>query len=50
MSADSGIAGRRFGDRYVLAADRVFDGTRVLEHHEVMITDGKITAVVPAGC
>ena len=49
MSADSGTARRPSSDRYVLAADRVFDGTRVLEGHEVVVTDDKITAVVPAG-
>jgi hypothetical protein len=26
-------ARRRFGDLYVIAADQVFDGTRVLEDH-----------------
>jgi imidazolonepropionase-like amidohydrolase len=37
----------RFGDRYVLAADQVFDGTRVLEHHAVAVADDTITAVAP---
>ena len=44
-----GPGGRRFGDRYVLAADRVFDGTRVLAGHAVAVSDDKITAVAPAG-
>jgi imidazolonepropionase-like amidohydrolase len=39
----------RFGDRYVLAADRVFDGTRMLAGHAVAVSDDKITAVAPAG-
>jgi imidazolonepropionase-like amidohydrolase len=47
--AASGPARRRFGDRYVVAADRVFDGTRVLEGHAVAVSDDKITAVAPAG-
>jgi imidazolonepropionase-like amidohydrolase len=42
-------ARQRFGDRYVLAADRVFDGTRMLAGHAVAVSDGKITAVAPAG-
>src|SRR5579872_916899 len=45
----SAPARRRFGDRYVIAADRVFDGTRVLEGHAVAVSDGSITAVAPAG-
>jgi imidazolonepropionase-like amidohydrolase len=40
---------QRVGDRYVLAADRVFDGTRMLAGHAVAVSDGKITAVAPAG-
>lgn len=47
--APSGPALRRFGDRYVVAADRVFDGTRVLAGHAVAVSDDKITAVAPAG-
>ena len=39
---------RRFGDRYVIAADRVFDGTRVLEGHAVAVSDDRIAAVAPA--
>src|SRR6266550_3960667 len=39
---------RRFGDRYVIAADRVFDGTRVLEDHAVAVRGDRIAAVVPA--
>jgi hypothetical protein len=31
-------ARRGFGDRYVIAADRVFDGTRVLEDHAVAVS------------
>jgi cytosine/adenosine deaminase-related metal-dependent hydrolase len=38
----------RFGDRYVIAADRVFDGTRVLEHHAVAVWGDRIAAVAPA--
>ncbi|HYV01067.1 MAG TPA: amidohydrolase family protein [Actinomycetota bacterium] len=41
-------ARRRFGDRYVIAADRVFDGTRVLEHHAVAVRGDRIAAVAPA--
>src|SRR6266498_3713780 len=41
-------ARRRFGERYVLAADRVFDGTRVLEHHAVAVSGDRIAAVAPA--
>ena len=41
-------ARRRFGERYVVAADRVFDGTRVLEHHAVAVAGDRITAVTPA--
>ena len=47
--AASGPARRRFGDQYVITADRVFDGTRVLEGHAVAISEDKITAVAPAG-
>jgi imidazolonepropionase-like amidohydrolase len=39
---------RRFGDRYVIAADRVFDGTRVLEGHAVAVAGDRIAAVAPA--
>ena len=39
----------RFGDRYVLAADRVFDGSQMLAGHAVAVSDGQITAVAPAG-
>jgi imidazolonepropionase-like amidohydrolase len=42
-------ARRRFGDRYVMAADRVFDGTRVLEDHAVAVWGDRIAAVAPAG-
>src|SRR6266704_4531093 len=38
----------RFGDRYVIAADRVFDGRRVLEHHAVAVWGDRIAAVAPA--
>ena len=41
-------ARRGFGDRYVLAADRVFDGTRVLEHHAVAVRGDRIAGVAPA--
>src|SRR6266516_4141991 len=41
-------ARRRFGERYVLAADRVFDGTHVLEHHAVAVSGDRIAAVAPA--
>jgi imidazolonepropionase-like amidohydrolase len=41
-------ARRGFGDRYVIAADRVFDGTRVLEHHAVAVSGDRIAAVAPA--
>jgi len=47
--AASGPAQRRFGDRYVIAADRVFDGTRVLEGHAVAVSEDKITTVAPTG-
>jgi hypothetical protein len=43
-----GPARRGFGDRYVVAADRVFDGTRVLEHHAVAVSGDRIAAVAPA--
>jgi imidazolonepropionase-like amidohydrolase len=46
--AAAGPARPQFGDRYVIAADRVFDGTRVLEGHAVVVSQDKITAVVPA--
>lgn len=39
---------RGFGDRYVIAADRVFDGTRVLERHAVAVWGDGIAAVAPA--
>jgi imidazolonepropionase-like amidohydrolase len=38
-----------FGDRYVIAADRVFDGTRVLEDHAVAVSGDRVAAVAPAG-
>src|SRR6266487_5149674 len=38
----------RFGDRYVISADRVFDGTRVLEDHAVTVWGDRIAAVAPA--
>jgi imidazolonepropionase-like amidohydrolase len=38
----------RFGDRYVITADRVFDGTRVLEDHAVAVWGDRIAAVAPA--
>jgi imidazolonepropionase-like amidohydrolase len=41
-------AGRRFGERYTVAADRVFDGTRLLEQHAVAVRDDRIAAVAPA--
>jgi imidazolonepropionase-like amidohydrolase len=40
---------RGFGDRYVITADRVFDGTRVLEDHAVAVWGDRIAAVAPAG-
>lgn len=43
------LAPRRFGDRYVIAANRVFDGTRVLEDHSVAVWGDRIAAVAPAG-
>lgn len=39
---------RRSGDRYVIAADRVFDGTRVLEDHAVAFRGDRIAAVASA--
>jgi imidazolonepropionase-like amidohydrolase len=39
---------RRFGDRYIVAADRLFDGTRVLEHYAVAVSGDRIEAVAPA--
>jgi imidazolonepropionase-like amidohydrolase len=39
---------RGFGDRYVIAPDRVFDGLRVLEHHAVAVAGDRIAAVAPA--
>ena len=43
-------ARRRFGDRYVIAADQVFDGTRVLEDHAVAVWGDRIAAVAwPTG-
>jgi imidazolonepropionase-like amidohydrolase len=41
-------ARRGFGDRYVIAADRVFDGTRVLEDHAVAVWGDRIAGVAPA--
>jgi imidazolonepropionase-like amidohydrolase len=41
-------AGRPFGDRYVIAADQVFDGTQVLEGHAVAVRGDRIAAVAPA--
>jgi imidazolonepropionase-like amidohydrolase len=41
-------AQRRFGDRYVITADRIFDGTRVLDHHAVAVRGDRIAAVAPA--
>jgi imidazolonepropionase-like amidohydrolase len=41
-------ARRRFGDRYVIAADRIFDGTRVLQDHAVAVSGDRIAAVAPA--
>src|SRR6266496_4826817 len=43
------LAGRRFSGRYVIAADQVFDGTRVLEDHAVAVWGDRIAAVAPAG-
>ena len=48
LSGQRGPAGRRFGDRYVIAADRVFDGRRVLESHAVAVSGDRIEAVAPA--
>jgi cytosine/adenosine deaminase-related metal-dependent hydrolase len=46
---DTGEPARRgFGDRYVITAERVFDGTRVLEHHAVAVWGDRIAAVAPA--
>src|SRR6266516_2453316 len=36
------------GEQYVVAAERVFDGTRVLEHHAVAVSGDRIAAVAPA--
>src|SRR5579859_4116952 len=47
MSADTPTP--RFGDQYVVTADRVFDGTRVLEGHGVAVAGDRVTAVTPAG-
>jgi cytosine/adenosine deaminase-related metal-dependent hydrolase len=41
-------ARRGFGDRHVIAADRVFDGTRVLEDHAVAVWGDRIAGVAPA--
>jgi imidazolonepropionase-like amidohydrolase len=38
----------RFGERYVIAADRIFDGTRMLDHHAVAVWGDRIAAVAPA--
>jgi imidazolonepropionase-like amidohydrolase len=46
--AEGGPAQQRFGDRYVLVADQVFDGTRVLEDHAVGVSGDRIAAVAPA--
>src|SRR6266581_2005835 len=35
------------GERYVVAAERVFDGTRVLERHAVAVAGDRIEAVTP---
>jgi hypothetical protein len=32
-------------ERYVVAAERVFDGTHVLEHHAVTVSGDRIEAV-----
>ena len=34
-------------ERYVVAAERVFDGTRVLEQHAVAVSGDRIAAVSP---
>ena len=47
-SAARSGAGQRFGDQYVIAADRVFDGKRVLERHAVAVSGDRIEAVTPA--
>jgi imidazolonepropionase-like amidohydrolase len=39
---------RRFGNRYIVAADQLFDGTRALEHHAVAVSGDRIEAVAPA--
>lgn len=36
------------GDRFIVAADRVFDGTRLLEHHALAVSGDRIEAVAPA--
>jgi imidazolonepropionase-like amidohydrolase len=46
--AEGGPVQQRFGDRYVIAADRVFDGTRVLDHHAIAVWGDRIAAVAPA--
>jgi imidazolonepropionase-like amidohydrolase len=46
--AAGGPARPRFGERYVIAADRVFDGTRLLEDHAVAVWGDRIAAVAPA--
>jgi hypothetical protein len=35
-------ARRGYGDRYVIAADRVFDGTRMLEDHAVAVSGARV--------
>src|SRR5438105_14390956 len=34
-------------ERYIVAAERVFDGTRLLEQHAVAVSGDRIAAVVP---
>jgi len=47
-TSENKLARRRFSDRYVIAADQVFDGTRVLEDHAVTVWGDRIAAVAPA--
>ena len=42
------VAASKKSDRYVIAADQVFDGTRVLEDHAVAVWGDRIAAVAPA--
>lgn len=36
------------GERYIIAAERVFDGAQVLEHHAVAVSGDRIGSVTPS--